>query len=286
MNTVVTPCFNRPEFLKLWIELVLKCDQVDDLLFIFCLDYGYDRKYLDLIDDFPLMNAIIEMPLSRLKLGKQSHNVLNGLMSGANHSDCLVYYLEEDVFPSKDFFKFHAEIHKQQKDIFCSIATKNNDSPYKTNDMRSDYYLSDRYDYQALGTCFKRSVLLELIRPHFNNYYLTDPVGYCASNFPKSIIGPFFVEQDGLIRRVLEMSKGKVAFPHLPRAYHAGFYGYNRQPQILKLNYDKRLAKIRGIVFDKEQMKKWSQNEAYYADSTPVELDTDFDELRLVPALI
>lgn len=286
MNTCVTPGWNRPEFFKIWTELVQKCEGAEDLLFIFCLDYGYSKEYLEIIEDFPFANATIEMPLSRLKLGKQSHNVLNGMFSGVNHSDSLVYYVEEDIFPGRDFFRWHEDVHSKEKDIFCSIGTRNVNSDFKTSDNPDAYYLSNKPDYQSWGSCFKREKLIELVRPHFNNDYLTDPDRYCLENFPHSFIGSRWTEQDGLIRRILEVNKGLVAFPHVPRGYHAGFYGYNRQPDIIKKPYKERLALIREIVFDKEQMKHWCMNPQFVKDSEPVNLETDFKELIYEEAVI
>ena len=283
METCVTPGWNRPEFFKIWTELVCKCQDVEDMLFIFCLDYGYDRKYDEIIEEFPYDCAVIRMPLSRYKLGKQSHNVLNGMFAGVNNSDGLVFYVEEDIFPGKDFFRWHRAVHAQQKDIFCSIGTRNVNTPFKTNGDRNAYYLSNKPDYQSWGSCFKREKIIELIKPHFNESYLKDPDKYCLRTFPNSFLKGRWTEQDGLIRRILELNKGLVAFPHLPRGYHSGFYGYNRQPGILGQEYEKRLELVREIVFNKDKMKEWCMNEQFYQDSIPVDLDTDFDELRHVP---
>jgi hypothetical protein len=89
------------------------------------------------------------------------------------------------------------------------------------------------------------------------------------------------VEQDGLIRRIMEINRMRSAFPHLPRAYHAGLYGYNRQPHYLKMKYEQKLALVKDVCFDKVKMRQYAQSEEYYLDSVPCELDTDFEELRL-----
>lgn len=286
MDIVIMPGFNRPEYFKVWTEIVQKADKADEMLYVFCLDYGYDSKYDGLVDEFPFDNAVIRMDKSSLGLGKQSRNVLNGMIAGAKWAKDkgLVFYIEEDVFIAKDFFRWHHDVHKQQKNIFCSIGTKNNNTDYKVDGMPGHYYISDRPDYQALGSCFKPEVILDYIAPHFNAAYLTNPTAYCLRNFPKSIIGSIWTEQDGLIRRIMEINKKYAAFPCVPRGYHAGIYGYNRQPKIMGKPYEEKLQIIRDVCFDAGKMKEMLSHmgESYWMDSVPCELDTDFDELRLV----
>jgi hypothetical protein len=101
-------------------------------------------------------------------------------------------------------------------------------------------------------------------------------------NFPRSIIGNIWTEQDGLIRRIMEINKLYAAFPCVPRGYHAGFYGYNRQPEIVRKSYEEKLAMVREVCFDDARMRQVAIGLGYYLDSVPCELDTDFDELRLV----
>jgi hypothetical protein len=285
MDIVVMPGHSRLEYFKIWTELIKKADGASELFYLFCLDSGYDERYMDLINEFPYECSYIKMPeQSGLHLGKQSRNVLNGMIAAARHSDNLVYYIEEDVFIGKEFFRWHQEVHRQQKDIFCSIATKSNNYKYKTDGFASHYFITSEVDYQALGNCFKKDIIIDLIYPHYNDSYLINPVGYCQRNFPNSIIGSRWTEQDGLIRRILEQMKMKVAYPCLPFAYHAGFYGYNRQPEILRKSYEEKIALIRDVCFDADKMRKWQEpmGPSYWQDSIPVELDTTFDGLELV----
>ncbi len=278
MDIVVMPGHSRPEMFKVWSELVQKATGASELFYLFCLDHGYDPKYLDLIYDFPFECSYIEIPKTNYTLGKQSNNVLNGMVSAAKHTDKLVYYLEEDIFPGVDFFRWHQEIHKREKGIYCSIATHANDTRYDFDINPSNYYLTSEPDYQSWGSCFRKEVIMEMIYPHFNDNYLMNPTGYCLRHFD-SYLGGRFTEQDGLIKRILEKAKLQVAFPCYPFAYHAGFYGYNRQAQIMKLPYEQKLALIKDTVFDIEKMLKMA---APFTDSVPVDLETTFDKLKKV----
>jgi hypothetical protein len=242
---------------------------------------------MDLIYDFPYECAYIEMPEPKgLSLGKQSRNVLNGLIAAAQHTDDLVYYVEEDVFIGVDFFRWHKEIHKKNKNLFCSIGTKSNNYEYQTDDDHWHYFLTSEVDYQALGNCFKKEVILDLIAPHYNDNYLINPTGYCLKHFPHSIIGRIWTEQDGLIRRILEQSELKVAYPCVPYAFHSGFYGYNRQPEIMRKSYDEKLKLIQETCFDPVKMKQVSQHmgESYWKDSIPCDLTKTFGSLKRIEA--
>ena len=282
MDTVIIPCYKRPEYLSVWMEILQKSRLADKQFYIFCLDHGFDSYYLKILENFPYPYGIVKTPYTRYRIGKQSFNVLNGLMVGAKHSSGLVHYIEEDVFISRDYFEFHQEIHRQQKDIFCSIATKNNNSRFKTDGYLQHYYLSDRPDYQALGSCFKKEMIYK-IGTHFTNEYFENPVLYCRRHFPISVIGPYFVEQDGLIRRILEREKLKVAFPHVPRAFHGGIYGYNRDRfSVKKMKFEERVEFIKQTAFNLEKLKSFHKNPDYVNDSVPVDLDTSFDYLELV----
>lgn len=279
MDICVMPGHARPEMFKVWSELVQKANGASELFYLFCLDYGYDERYIDLIHQFPFECSYIEMGRTNYTLGKQSNNVLNGMCAAAKHADNLVYYLEEDIFPGVDFFRWHQEIHSREKDIYCSIATHANDTKYDIVENESKYYLTSEPDYQSWGSCFRKETILEMIYPHFNESYLSNPTGYCLHHFPNSIIGSRFTEQDGLIKRILEKSSLQVAYPCYPFAYHAGFYGYNRQAQIMKQSYEKKLALIREIVFDKDKMSKMT---APFTDSVPVDLNMTFKTLEKV----
>jgi hypothetical protein len=280
MKDIVVCClWRRPEFFKLWIDLIKKADLSGELYYLFCLDSGYDRKHLELISRFPFECGYIEMQPQGFKLGKQSFNVLNGMLTASKRSREFVFYIEEDLFVSRDYFRLMYSIHEKEPDIFCSIGTRCNNSPWKVSDNREAYYLSNRPDYQSWASCFRKDKILEYIMPHFTKEYFTDPVKYCDKYFHDSFIGLKWTEQDGLIRRIVEKTDLKIAYPHVPRAYHAGLYGYNRdQGKYAGMSFDQKLKFISGIVFNKEEMQKRDR----YGDSTPIDLNNDFNEMHRI----
>ena len=205
MNIVVIPCFDRPEFLQVTLELISKADNYKDYLYLFQLDYGFDLKNLEVIDNFDAIKVINRTKFTGYREGKQSYNVLSGLITAAQHTKELVFLIEDDVFIGKDYFTFHEDLHKIEKDIFCSILAKNHNmsNDYETLDKQNYYYLSSENHYQGIGTTFKKDIIKKYIQKHFIIGILKMFL-YCKKNFNGLATGG--MEQDGLIRRILTVS--------------------------------------------------------------------------------
>ena len=116
-----------------------------------------------------------------------------------------------------------------------------------------------------------RRVILEMIAPHVNISYFRRPKRYLRRHFPHSAVSLAFVEQDGLIRRIQEGSGRPLVYPCLPRAYHAGYYGYNRAGGVEGCLADK-VRRIGAIIYSVEAMRAAATNPEFAADSIPVTL--------------
>lgn len=276
MNVCVIPAFNRPEYLQICLEHIQKADGCEKIIYLFALDIGASPLNLDIIKQFPFENYTVTPKNYNLKLGKQSHNVINGLLAGANMSDGLIYYIEDDVFIGKDFFTFHNNIHAREPEIFCSILSKNVNAVDKILNDSNRYYVKQSNEYQGIGSCYKSKMILEYLLPDFNLDYFKNQKSYITFYYPDSILDKTFVEQDGLIRRIIEKNKLLVAFSHLPRCFHAGFYGYHRFPKIKinRMSMEQKIKLIKETVYDVENLRKISEVEYYVNDSYPINLET------------
>jgi hypothetical protein len=183
--------------------------------------------------------------------------------------------VEEDVMVGRDFFTFHQAIHKAELTLFCSLSTKNHNRQVTTTSDPSAYYLTTD-DYCSLGVCFKRETILQHIAPHVGRPYYLNPTNYSVKTFPASKFERGYSEQDGLIRRIQEQlgPDRPIAYPHQPRAFHAGFYGYNRGPRKGGA-LDMIIGEVGLIIYHRERMKIASQRPEFYADSEPVPLQLD-----------
>jgi hypothetical protein len=212
---------------------------------------------------------------------KQSYNVLNGYLVAAGMADNYVFMIEDDIFPGHDFFRCHYNLQELERGLFCSIATRNqNTRHYSGNIAQSDnqftYKVTSQPVYQSLGVCFNKEVVKQLIAPHAQSaQYYKNPRPYCLTHF-KSSIGADFVEQDGLIRRIHERTKMPIAYPDYPRAYHAGLYGYHRLIEDVRMrSLDKRISWIMDTCFDARKMKPYDQHN----DSQPCDLSVNCELL-------
>ena len=286
---VVLPNFNRPEFLHVCLEHILKADESDSYTYLFCFDYGFDTQLNTIYEEFPLEKYRINMDRHLYSpLSKQSRNVLNGFCAAAEISteqNYLVHLIEDDIFVGRDYFTFHEKLHEAEPDLFCSILSANNNTQYDVSNDENSYYISDKPDYQSLGVCYEASVIREYLFKHHNKTYYFNPEVYCTSQFPNSIIGRYYVEQDGLIRRELENSNKNTAFAHVPRCYHAGFYGNNRG-KYQRGSLQARIKHVKEVCFSDEAMRRAVDDEAYYNDSKPVNLNTKHTKLKHKPCQI
>lgn len=271
MNIVLIPCWQRPEMLYVTLSFIRKARYWKDNKYVFLVDAGYSPKVLDVINAFDGDKEIVLREATKYKLTKQSFNLLKGYEYAVSQSPEYVYLIEEDIFISNDFFDWHQKAQAKEK-LFCSIATKNNSRPVPAEGKLNDYYTC-HFNYQSLGVCF-RTENLKLVLPHINHQYLADPVMYISRNFPKSKIGKYFCEQDGLIRRIQEQRPElPIAYPVIPRAFHGGFYGYNRTAKYkMPETWEERVSDIYRISFSDKELKNVVSQEFAYNDSRPFSL--------------
>lgn len=255
-DVLLIPCWRRPEFLWHCLHNLSQADGAAELRVIVRADTGHSPENLEVVREFehvwPDLQVVfpVRCPFRRTK---QSANVLLGYLEAAALSRRFVFLVEEDVIVARDFFLWHRAVHAAAGEIFCSIAVKNPNRVHQLPNLADEYYLN-RGDYCSYGVCFDRRVLQRQIAPHVNLAYMRSPKKYLRRHFPFSHVGLGFVEQDGLLRRIQEQSDLPIAYPCLPRAYDAGFYGYNR-PGGLGGEWRERVRALDAIIYDRERMR-------------------------------
>ena len=276
-DVVIIPCFDRPEFLYCNLSLIQRAKMADALHYTFAVDRGASPENLRIIDKFPFSHNVITPPVSPNKLTKQSNNLLHAYQDAAMRSTGYVFLIEDDVFVANDFFYWHYLVQREELGIFCSIATLNHNTKRQPKDEPEQYYVGNKTDYQSLGVCFNKNMITDWILPHYNQDYLKHPSQYCTEHFPASSIGHAYVEQDGLIRRIMEKHDLHAAFPVMPRAYHSGVYGKNRGTY-QRGTLEQRIDWVIKNCFSEKGIRKNSQNEHFVFDSTPVRLQNKLIE--------
>jgi hypothetical protein len=255
-DVVLIPCWRRAEFLWHCLRNISEAEGASELLVLVRPDTGYSAENLEVVRAFSdqLPHLRIEYPVPcPYRRTKQSANVLLGYLQAAAIAHRFVFLIEEDVMVARDFFLWHRAVHAAAGKLFCSIAVKNPNRLHQLSGIPDAYYLN-RGDYCSYGVCFDRRVVEQLIAPHVNLQYLRSPKRYLRQHFPASRISLGFVEQDGLLRRIQERSELPIAYPCLPRAYDAGFYGYNR-PGGIEGSLRERVQALDAIIYDQERMR-------------------------------
>lgn len=272
-DVVLIPAYGRPEFLQVCLELIERADYASSMFYIFALDHGFDPRNMDVIHDFHTRTGfdIITSeadPIFHKPSEKQSFNLLRGYKMAYDITDGFIFMIEDDVFISNDFFKWHYVVHEKEPNLFCSIGSENHNTKYRTSDDLESYYLSHG-DYQSIGVAF-RSGRVPLFLNRLKPSYFDNPIEFCENEFPNSGIPRVYAEQDGFIRRVHIDNPYSIAFPHVPRAYHAGFYGMHRGGYLdSKTPMGERVDFVKKVAFDSVEMRKRS---GIYDDSNPISL--------------
>lgn len=281
-DVVVIPAYNRPEFLRLTLELITKNRGFQDYLYLFALDYGFKTTLLQEIKTFGKTGVNIEIirtPYRNYREGKQSYNLLNGYRLAASKSTNLVFLIEDDVFISNIFFEWHKVVHQAEPEIFCSIATRNNNTQIDIPGDVGDYYLKTD-DYQSLGVCFKKQQV-EFFGQYVTSEYFSNPVEYCRRTFPTSPLNIMFSEQDGLLRRIMGKYGLYNAFSVNGLAYHAGAFSGKNRGRRLEGTLEQKIQQLRDICFDKDKMREAVLSRGlplgYYLDSEPVSLTVEWN---------
>jgi len=269
-DIVLVPCWRRPEMLWHCIDNLCQADGIESMHVVFRPDSGYDPDTLSVIHGFAArlpsyeIQPVPRCPYRRTKL---SANILLGYLQAAARAHRYVYMIEEDIMIGRDFFRWHAKVQSHHNGVFCSIAVRNHNRRVVTPHDPDGYYLSSG-DYCSWGVCFDRFVIGSLIAPHVNLAYLSRPKRYLRRHFRGSRVDLAFVEQASLLRRVQEICGRPIAYPAVPRAYHAGFYGRNR-PGGVEGRLSERIRRLDSVIYDPVAMRGVALSERYAADSQP-----------------
>jgi len=281
MDIVLIPTFNRHEMLNLCLEQIENAAP-KDVAFMFAIDYGHDRQVVEVIDS--RLKGYEKIKVFTKKHGynqaKLSYNILEGYKRAAELTDEFVFMIEDDVMIGKSFFDWHRQV-QSQKDLFCSVASKNPNRDVRDIDDEGMYYTSDG-DYASIGICYRKEVIQDIIAIHANASYYGDMFGYIGRVVGFEPYGKSWPEQAGMIRR-LQLRSGKpIAFPYIPRAFHAGYYGKNRGRDNRPYGtIHEKSEQVREIAFNYENLKKAVKKPQWAEDSKPCSLE-GFNEENLI----
>ena len=267
---VIVPAWRRPDFLTAALRRLALADDAA-LSYWLCLDRGYSQHVAAAARHFQQQ---IGSGRVTLRLAGQhphrgnSYNLLTAYAGACDTGATLIHLVEEDIFVGADYFRFHRQAHALCPDVFAVSACRNQNLGEGQPPERGDA-VYEHPAYQSLGVSFTPARLASVL-PHVQPGYLTDPSGYCHRTFPDSRINPGYSEQDGLLNRIAELEGRPVAYPLAPRAYHAGFHGYNRRGVHLPGSVEQRADRLLGMT-----TAELNAHAEAYPDHSAIALDAD-----------
>ena len=268
MNTVLVPCFKRPEMLFLCLEALSKAEGIEGhsirVLQDRKLNADVDERIAEVVGLFRgSLNLDFELRPANDDFGND-RNLLEAYKEEHQKGTPYVFLVEEDVIVGDDFFTWHYAVQERMH-VFCSIASAHADMP-KSEDPDLCFLARN---YCSLGVCFPSRSLSLLVEHATPNYYrhLRE---YVLENFRPEVNAHFGggYAQDGLISRIIIQEGLTCAWAARPRCFHTGIYGYNRDQQSpLRPGTWREQAK--------ELKERWGQPTwmtAKYADCVPCDL--------------
>jgi hypothetical protein len=186
------------------------------------LDRGHSREVMTIAKESGLGEIVTQRPH---KFHGNSFNVLDGYARALERAgDKPIHLIEEDIFIGEGYFHFHEAAWRVDPEAFFVTACLNQN--HKDRPKDGDWSAVYRYQsYQSLGVSLKPESVRQFIH-HNNPHYLRNFNSYLDKHFGKMAYGG---EQDGLIQRVIVKGNHYGIYPHVQRAFHAGFRGYNRK---------------------------------------------------------
>lgn len=242
---VIVPAWQRPAFLTAALRRLLIADDGRQQYWL-ALDRRHDRGVNRIAWAFArrLGHRARVIPRNHGYRGN-SFNVLTSYREAIDASPDLIHLVEEDIFVGADYFDFHRSAHELCPDAFAVSAARNQNHPHDPDPDPGALYLA--FEYQSLAVSFRPERLAPVLA-HADRPYFRDPVTYCKRQWPYSRIPVANAEQDGLINRVVEQMGATVAYPALPRAYHAGFVGYHRKGATLPGTIDQQADQLLAMT--------------------------------------
>jgi len=273
MNVIMRPVFNRPEMLYLSIEYEKIAREYfnfpSDLITLFIMEYNSPASVLELVASYPFRKEEI---MRKEKFGL-SKNILLGMKQAFKIADGFVIHLEDDVLLHKTYFQYMDVLLKMNLNFSILSAFNHNDDGL-ANEVLEDHH------YAALAPLISKEFFENYIthcitETYYKNYNSRDK--FCMALAAKYADNELYKyrdqpgmhnEQAGLINKLVDVAlieEGKyVIVPGVNRQQHIGYFGKNRPGGKLPgQNFKERLANLREIIKDANQMYELSATKQY-----------------------
>lgn len=276
-QVVIVPAWQRPEFLRACLYRLSVADR-PHIHYLISLDRGHTPEVSQVADWFRDSvtggtHRVTVMRRVNHPYRGNSYNVLEAYRHAYNMAPTLIHLVEEDIFVGADYFDYHDDAHQMHPHAFCVSAVRNQAWPPGTEPPADDTAVYAHTSYQSLGVSFRPGIVRRFLL-HAKPGYYSNSSRYLRSRFPRSSIPAGHSEQDGLINRVREQWGEVTIYPHSPRAYHAGYFGYNRRGHWNGPGADGSIDERAGVLL-RMSAEQLNVRARHYPDFTTIDLDQE-----------
>jgi hypothetical protein len=232
MDFVVVPLWRRAGFAEACLRrLALAMD--GGVRVLLSLDCGHDKETLAVAERFMQERpGRVSLAVRDIDYPSGSYNVFSGMREALDWTgpDDLVHVLEEDIVIGLDYFTYHRTAHALLPEIYSVSACENIFQPdhWVLPQEPDAVYMSGAF--QVWGSSYRRS-RVEKILARLRPQYFRDMHGAMVEEFGEENTARTGSLYDGVMANDIASQRGMcMAFPLMPRAYHAGFEGLSYGP--------------------------------------------------------
>jgi hypothetical protein len=305
-DLVLIPTLARPEYLSLALEHLVKAKAGREMsVWIF-----HDRHTDDpvkvstalaetkkVVGEFSLLLDLRFTARKPHAYPGNTYNFLEAYKEAYAQEDVrFVYTIEDDVFVTEDFFRWHEAV-QERRDYFCTIGwvmPKTHDRRHRSHIYRGTdptEYIETTSNFASIGVCWRREKLATVVQHACVGLYTACTNNYLQRAFPGSPVpARQWTEQDGLMTRILLAAKHSlvVAWPVVARCAHVGVAGYHR-----RRGYEftgllgNRIAALREATETKQTITKFCTRQNELGDIAPLIQVPPYDtaDLHVVQSL-
>ncbi len=227
----IIPTHERPEFLWLTLEKIQAAVSRENIEFWICEDV-HEEKSSQLQDEiaYVVNHAAAILGAKHFQTWHtnqgSSYNVLTSFQKACDTDAKFVFFIEDDVRVTKDFFRF---CYAAQEEFNPFFVTGNCPTNVK-NRRPESVFLSGTWG-QTFAMCFQRTKLQDMLKPDYSDYAILPTA-----------------EWDNYLLRHMLHTGQFCACACLQRGYHFGFHSYHAGKSFLTGDLQQRISQTRAIL--------------------------------------
>jgi hypothetical protein len=285
MNVLALATRSRPALLKIYLEQLLKSDELKNYIVYFFVDPGFDPEVLNVIRQFRKSHKNIKIKLrSEVEFNKSPlkgfYNIVDSYKVAAEIADEYVLIGEEDIIPSRDYLTFNRVVYEEflsrYDRIFC-LAHKKRWETEKSGDP--NVLVGDQHC--TLPSCLSVKAIKKYMLPYLTDELYSHPPNYYALHFPGVRLEPNdHIHCDGFIERIIYKHDLFSLMPDQARSMHVGVSGNNiAGKKEITGTVEEKYAKYKELIKDGDALREYT---TLPRDICVIDPDGyEFDKLRI-----